>query len=902
MTIESGRRAWIFAIIAVATILSCRALAQQKSDDAVPPETANFARIDKLLAQMTLEEKMDLIRGEAEPEATSQGQAGYLRGVPRLHVPSLRMADGPPGLLTRVPAEAETATMGVAATFSVADAQANGVVIGREARSLGIDVVLQPFINIDRDITFDRGYNTFGEDPMLTAAMGAAEIEGAQSQDVMAMAKHYVAYDSNSFNIYVDPQTLREVYVAPFADAVKAGVASIMCSYNKLNGVFACDNADTLKTILKGEIGFQGFVTSDWGAVHNVTFVNNGLDMEMPGLIPRDSPFAGLMHSYFETQPPAGGPPPPPDLGAVAGILGGTIPEEPAPDHNALSTFPRDADPRTMRDVLKDGTVKTATITAAARRVLFEMDRFGYLDGKQKHTITVQDIEKNAEVIRKTSEDAAVLLKNDDVLPLKPGDSIAMIGPGAGQVDAIGTFGERSGGLTNRQVSPVGALNKIAPSAKVTFAVDDDMTGTPIPASALSHNGQPGLARTDAAGKSSTDAQIDFTAANHAALDANGTYTWKGTLTVPSAGDYWIYLQELGARGNFAIDAKPIARTGAMKGTVHGDVQHPSQDNAFPTTDGLDNVRRAVTLTAGSHEISVHASGDSSNLPEQVRLNWVTPEARARNRAAAIDTAKNARIAVVFVWTRGKPVFALPGDQDKLVEEVAAVNPNTIVVLNVSQPIAMPWLPKVKGVLQMWWPGDEGGWATAYVLLGKVDPAGRLPFTWARKLTDYPATDPKYPERSSAGVDGKTTFSEGVNIGYRWFDAQNIAPLYPFGFGLSYTTFKYTDLTATSAADGGLDVSIKIQNTGSVAGDEIPQIYLDAPNPAPRGPQFAPRTLAAFTRVTLGPGETRVVNMHVAARALEYWSVTQNRWVRATPRRVNLGTSERDLKLSVNAQ
>jgi beta-glucosidase len=899
---------WRWRAVAVttiaATVAACAALGQQQGDrSAAPSEKANFARVDKLLAQMTLEEKMQLIRGEAEPDATSQGQAGYLPGVPRLGVPSLRMADGPPGLLTRVPAQAETATMGVAATFSVVDAQANGVVIGREARSLGIDVVLQPFINIDRDITFARGYNTFGEDPMLTGAMGAAEIEGVQAQDVMAQAKHYVAYDSDSYNIFVDQQSLREVYAAPFADAVNAGVSSIMCSYNRVNGKFACDNADTLKTILKGEIGFKGFVTSDWGAVHNVAFINNGLDMEMPGLISRDSPFAGLMHTYFDTAAP-GAPPPPLDMSAVAGLLGGSIPEEPAPDPKAFDSFPRDADPKTMRDALKEGIVTEATITAAARRVLYEMDRFGYLDGKQKHAVTPQDIEKNAAVIRKTSEDGAVLLKNDGVLPLKASDldSLAMIGPGAGQVDAIGTFGERSGGLTDRQVSPADALKKIAPSAKVMFAVDDDMTGTPVPASALTHDGQPGLARMDGAGKSSVDEQINFTKANHAALEANGTYAWKGTLTVPSAGDYWIYLQVLGARGNFAIDGKPVARTGAMKGTVHGDIQHATQDNAFPTTDGLDNVRRSVTLTAGAHAITVNASGDTSNAPEQVRLNWVTPEDRQRDHQGAIDAAKGAHTAVVFVWTRGKPVFGLPGDQDKLVEEIAAVNPNTIVVLNVSQPIAMPWLSKVKGVLQMWWPGDEGGWATANVLLGKVDPAGRLPFTWAAKLADYAANDPAHPERSAAGVDGKTTFSEGLNIGYRWFDAQNTTPLFPFGFGLSYTTFKYTDLTATSAADGGLDVTVKIQNIGGVAGDEVPQVYLDAPNPQPEGGQFAVRTLAAFTRVTLGAGETRVVPMHVSARALEYWSVAQNRWVRATPRRVNVGASERDLRLAVNPQ
>src|SRR5271157_378181 len=187
----------------------------------VPPQPANDARIDKLLGQMTLEEKMNLIRGAVEAADTNQGQAGYLPGVPRLGIPSLRMADGPPGLLTRVPGQAETATMGVAATWSRHTAEDNGAVIGREARSLGIDVVLQPFINIDRDITFARGYNTFGEDPYLSGQIGAAEIRGIQSQHVMAQIKHYVAYDSDATDIWVDDQTLHEIYVAPFDAAIR---------------------------------------------------------------------------------------------------------------------------------------------------------------------------------------------------------------------------------------------------------------------------------------------------------------------------------------------------------------------------------------------------------------------------------------------------------------------------------------------------------------------------------------------------------------------------------------------------------------------------------------------------------------------------------------------------------
>jgi beta-glucosidase len=197
-------------LFAILTACAARGAAQS-----APPVVTGNTRVDKLLSEMTLDEKMALIRGDSEPPATNQGQAGYLPGVPRLGIPPIRMSDGPPGVLTRQPSQAETATMGLAATFSVKDAEDNGIVIGREAKSLGIDVVLEPFINIDRDITFGRGYNTYGEDPVLTGLMGAGLIRGVQGQGVMAQAKHYVAYDTDAGNVFVDPQTLREIYVAP---------------------------------------------------------------------------------------------------------------------------------------------------------------------------------------------------------------------------------------------------------------------------------------------------------------------------------------------------------------------------------------------------------------------------------------------------------------------------------------------------------------------------------------------------------------------------------------------------------------------------------------------------------------------------------------------------------------
>ena len=868
---------------------------------AVPAEKVNEARVDRLLQQMTLEEKMNLIRGGLEADTEYQGQAGYLPGVPRLHIPSLRFADGPPGLLTRIPSQAETATMGVAATFSLRDAEQNGIVIGREARSLGIDVVLQPFINIDRDLTFARGYNTFGEDPFLTGKMGAEEIRGAQSQGVMAQAKHYVGYDSDSYNVFIDQQTLHEVYVAPFEEAVRAGVSSIMCSYNRLNGPFACGNDNTLKTILRGEIGFRGFVTSDWGGVHSVQFINHGLDMEMPGDVSADSPFAAFMHNFFRTAAPVGGPPHALNMEDLAGILGGPIPEEPRNGGPDFSLFPRDADPKTMNESLRDGSITEATITQAARRVLYEIDRFGYLDGKQKHNITPQDIEANAAVIEKTAEDAAVLLKNEDhALPLKTEDlaDLALIGPTAGQVAAIGTFGERSPGLPERQVGPLAALQKLAPSAKITYAVDDDMTGTSIPAELLSHDGQPGLLRTESGGKTSVDPILDFTQTNHSALPPDSAISWTGELSVPADGEYWLYLQAIGARGRVLVDGKELGRTGAAKGTVHGDIQHSSQDNGLPTTDGLDNVRRAIQLTQGSHKLSVVITGDTSQAPAQIRLNWMTPKARQANHLAALAAARSAKTAIVFLWTRDKPSFGLPGEQNRLVEEIAAANPNTIVVLNTSQAIAMPWLPKVKAVLEMWWPGDEGGWATAKTLLGQNNPAGRLPFTWAKQLTDYPATDPAHPERSAKGVDGKTTFSEGVLIGYRWFDSQNIQPLFAFGHGLSYTHFEYSDMKATRSPDGGATVSIRIKNTGAVAGDEVPQVYLEAPTNRPAGVQFAERKLVAFDRLTLKPDESREVTLRIEPRQFQYWSTSTNAWVLPPgSRTLKAGSSSRDLKL-----
>ncbi len=877
-----------FLIVAAFIIPNITPVASAQS----APAMNRDAKVDSLLHQMTLKEKITMIHGAIEPAATFQGQAGYVAGIPRLHIPSLRLADGPPGVLTRVPAMAPTSTMGLAATFSTEDAKQNGVVIAGEARSRGIDVVLQPFINIDRDIAFGRGYNTFGEDPFLTGQMGAAEICGIQGQGIMSQAKHYVGYDTDGTNVFIGQQALHEVYVAPFAAASEAGVSSVMCSYNKINGKYACGNPDTLNKILKGEVGFQGFVTSDWGATHATDFINDGLDMEMPG------PILPGQVSYFVP-----GIPREPQKKETRSIdaFRNALPEEPPgePWHDNPEPWPT----TNLMEEVKSGQVSEETITRAAERVLDQMDKFGLLDGKSKHDITPSDIAAHAKIIQKTSEDSAVLLKDEDhVLPLKKSDlqSLAMIGPGAGQTIAVGRTTEKAVGLPEHEIGTVYTIRKLVPDAHIVYAVENDLTGIPVPAKFLSHSGQPGLERVGSGNSTRIDPQLNFTRSNGKALPANTTATWTGTLTVPVSGEYRLYLQIMGCFSNLRVDGKRVAMNYKM--IIHGDITQTGQDDVLPTTDGLDNLRVALDLAAGPHQLSVDVTPDTSNNPVQVRLNWVTPEQQKSNHDRAIAAARAAKTAIVFVWSRDSPLFALPGDQDKLIEEIAAVNPNTIVVMNVSQPVAIPWIHQVKGILQMWWTGDEGGWATANVLLGKVNPAGRLPFTWPKKLEDEAAEDPAHPERTGKGVDGKTTFSEGIFVGYRWFDKKKTDPLFPFGFGLSYSRFSYSGLHIAHATDGGLDVSFNLKNTGSVAGNEIPQIYIGEPEHRPANAEFAVRALCGFDRVHLNAGESKAVAIHVPLRSLQYWSIASDRWSTVPgPRRVYVGESSRDLRLNAVA-
>lgn len=861
------------AVTAVAALLTCSSGVGSSALAATSrPAVSGQSRVASLLARMTTDEKLTMIEGQAEAlSPNKQYQAGYLPGIQRLGIPSLKLTDGPPGVITRQDSTGMTATMGVAATFSESDAKANGVVIGRDARALGQDVVLEPFVNIDRDTSWDRGFNTFGEDPLLTGQTGAQEIKGIQSQGVMAQVKHYIAYDG-SMNVTVDSQTLHEIYLQPFADAVNAGVSSVMCSYNVINGYQACDNSQTLNDILRNELGFKGFVTSDWHGTYGVMNLNAGVDMEMPG------------GTYF----------------TMAALK------------NALAT----------------GSIQISRVNEAVGRILYEMDQFGLLTGSAKHSVTAENTAADEATVLKTAQDAATLLKNDDsALPLTSNDlsSLAVIGPGAGQTIATNSGGEAAGGLLSQQPSALATIKAetAGTGAHLTYAVADELTGTPIPASYFTTNGHPGLTRTDSHGATTSDPQVNFTSTNGAALRAGSTYSWTGDLNITTAGSYWLNIQALGAMGALEVDGKPLTIVGAgFRPVPRYGVVHPTDGNApTATMDGLANGRTLVSLSAGTHTLKIVATPDVSGRPVQIRLDWVTPHMQQANHDAAVAAAAAAKTAVVFAWNTGDGDLSapLPDDQDQLISDIAAVNPHTIVVLQSGQPIAMPWLSKVKAVIEAWYGGDQAGVAQADVLLGRVNPAGRLPFTWPATLDQEVTHQTAHPERTSNGVDAagavcgprgggphassvcKTTYSEGIDVGYRFYDSTSETPLFPFGYGLSYTSFSYSDLSVSkAAADGGLRASFKVTNTGSVAGDAVPQVYLGAPTTVPAGVQFAPRALAGYDRVHLAAGASTWVTIGVPVRQLQYWSDVSG-WTKALgTRKLVVGGNEHDTALNTS--
>jgi beta-glucosidase len=834
----------IGAVLVLGTALPAAASAAADGPDPACPWVGSHApvdhRVSQVLARMTLDEKITMVHG-----AAGSAYTGYVPGDARLCIPALKLQDGPVGVrmpdTTQLPAAAD-----LAATFDSALARGYGKVIGAEDKAKGVDVDLGPTVNIVRDPRWGRAFESYSEDPYLTGQIGAADIEGIQSQGVMAQVKHYAVYNQETNrntvadNAVVDDRTVHEIYTAAFGAIVdQARPSSAMCSYSSINGVYACENA-YLNDILENQFGFDGFITSDWGGTHStVASANAGMDMEMPD------------DTYF-------GP--------------------------------------ALKSAVQNGKVAQSRVDDMVTRIMREEFRFGLFDHPSPDTPTaVASTPADVATARKVAEDGAVLLKNqDNLLPLdaKKVHSIAVIGDGAGE-DALTAGGGSAAIAGTGTVTPFDGIKaRAGASADVQYAQGnmspngqlptvDGSYFTPPSGSGHGLRGQyfdnKTLDGTPVATRTDPTVSFDWTGKSPAAGLSSTNYSvkWTGTLAPPATGTY-----------TFGLSSDDGSRL-----FVNGkEVIDNWRDQASHTETAT------VDLTAGTPaqvEVDYYQSGGDAT----VNLGWELPNQDLLGQAVAL--AAKSDVAVVYAndfESEGSDLadIELPGTQNQLIAAVAAANPNTVVVLNTGSAVTMPWLDKVKAVFEAWYPGQESGNAIARLLYGDVNPSGKLPVTFPTSLDQVPAsTAAQWP-----GVNGQVRYSEGLDVGYRWYDAKNLTPAYPFGYGLSYTTFRFSNLHLDGARlreNGRIRVSADVTNTGKRAGAEVAQLYLTEPaatgEPADQ--------LKGFQKVELQPRQTKRVTFELSARDASYWNSDAQAWTLGAGKyTVHIGDSSRNLPLS----
>ena len=808
---------------------------------------ADRRSLEALVDAMSLEEKITLLHGARDP--SGRADTGYVAGIPRLGVPPLRITDGrpssdPDGVQTALPAP-----IARGASFSPSLARRAGAVLGREGRARGQNVLLRPNADVLRVPEARNRFESFGEDPVLIGRLVAEEVKGIQGEGVIATVRHFVAHTfedgRDRVSVELSVRALREIYLPAVRRALDAGVGSVMGAPNRVNGTFACDHEWLLTDLLKDELEFEGWVMSSWHARHSLEALQAGLDQELPGIPDASSPQA----VYF-------------------------------------------GDP--LRRAVRTGRVSEAVVDESVRRILDQLRRRGLLEASQPSSRSADPV-RGAAVAREIALSGAVLLRNEnEALPLPDDDALSLlvVGPPAQQLPSS-PHPRPEAALTEAE-SPLDALQRrLDDAASVEYVPGVDADGVPVPASALSPSESltsKGLRRSTDDGIKAIDPGVDFTGAE--ALPAGSSWTWTGTLTAPEDGTYTLRLQTAGGWGRLVVDGKLRAATGGTQHNVE----------ALPPSMGGSGAAARVELTAGeSVSLTVTAegacaSGETAQTPLEVRLMWVPPSRRRALCRRARSAARSADAALVFVSDQA-PLSAeaaslsLPAPQDALIRAVAATSPSTTVVLNTGGPATMPWLDEVDAALQMWYPGQAGGDATAALLTGDEDPGGRLPVTFPRRQADSPVHSPdRYP-----GVNGRVHYDEDVFVGYRWYDGQEIEPLFPFGHGLSYTQFSYSALTVHERGDGW-DVQFRIENTGERVGVAVPQVYVGRPDSSPV--PMSPTALAGFEKVELGPGEAATVTTTLDREALTYWSTTESDWKEPRgPRPVYVGASSRDLML-----
>ncbi len=925
-------------------------------DQMTPMDDETLAKtIDALMKTMTFEEKINLVSMNTDPE--NRSGVGYITGVPRLGVPESRMHDGPSGISTgtqNADSYVETTNMPLqlttSMTWSTDLVYAYGEALGKEHVSTGSGWQLGMQMDLARTPHWARAKDSFGEDYYLTSRLTVAQTQGLQENGGIAMAKHIGAYGTDgdtSLWLEVDEQTLHTAYLYPFETAAKeARVASIMGTYNRLNGFYTSSNSYLQIEVLRDMWNWQGAMVPDWGA-------NKEFSMS----------------------------------------LGTTISQENAENIEAK-----------FRSAASQGIMTIEDLNAAARTTLYaygvsgylnlvEIDENGYAKEEPGRTQPIRFertyeedraaglYDENNEVAKEIAEKGIVLLKNeDDTLPLTSEDytgdsSVALIGYGA--VNLVGgTGGERSFGVLEYMTTPYESMMEIAgEDANITAAVLNNVHGTDIPAELVfqsedgSENGwvrtngilsedvveqrgfggpggpqaeeeteepeapdpieNPGTELGSQVGIEEsihlTTGKRDFkNADNGTALTGEEAYTWTGYIEAPESGEYSFVIQTNGGTANVKIS-----------GAAEEDITATASDGVswdYYTTEGLNYSAAAATLEAGQrYKVVVTAQHTSAYRDQGVKLTWILPSQEETDMQNALKAAAENDTVVMFTRTGATghgPVFQTDFDisldeieQIKAVQQAAKENGNKFVLVVFGRSgfsFEGDWLEDTDALLVPFYAGQSAGTAIAELLTGVVNPSAKLtmtlPKTNADTLLTYgyydnPDAETNYnTERAGDQSQSEYTahYTEGLNFGYRWYDAEDVEPQYAFGYGLSYTTFEYSDYEVTVNDDHTIDVSVTVTNTGDVEGDEIVQVYLGAAE-VPEGVQMAEKQLAAFARIEdIEPGESKTATMQINERMLSYWDAslelieredgTKDKWVLATgDRDVMIGSSSDNL-------
>lgn len=830
-------------------------------------------RAQTLVEAMTLEDKVDFITGNV-----NNYYGFYNEGLEKYGIPALQMADGPVGVRIANPeiqnkqSTALPSAIGLAATWNTETAEQYGDLIGNEAFNTTHNVMLGPGLDIARNPFGARNFESLGEDPYLQGQMATSYVNAIQSNNVLVTAKHYLLNNQEKDRFTSDSQAseraINEIYARPFTSVIEnADLGSVMCSLNKVNGVYACENHDLLTDLLRDSLNFEGFVMSDYGAnVSTAESINAGLDLETPG-----EPY---------------------------GVWG-----------------------EKLLQAVNEGKVSEETVNQSAYRILYQMFDKGLFD-YPTHNKPI-NVAAHGEIARQIAAETMVLLQNKkEVLPLDTDKlaSIAVIGPDADTASAAG--GGSSLVNPTYTVSPLeGIKNRAGANVQVKYASGTD----PVNAGDIlpGPDAIPSSFLLPAADSKENGLKAEYWSNK----DMEGNPEYEHTAKQVSLNLGFYNFEGFNAQSS-KLDNLPTSLNGMMSARYTGIINVPkSGEYTLSTTsygsskvyiDGnlvidnageqLNTIEKTVTLEANkNYDVKIEyktdykdASGNDNG--GQLRFGWEASDIIVdKNINDAVNLAKKSDVAVILTRTYDSEGYVdrsdmeLPNNQEQLIKEVAKVNKNVVVVNESGIAVKMgDWKDSVASIVQAWYPGQEQGNAVADVLFGDVNPSGKLPVTFPVNENSTPvSSEEQYP-----GIDEAVKYTEGVFVGYRGYEQAGIEAAFSFGHGLSYTDFKYKNLkTKVKSAKKSTEptVEVTVKNTGDVTGSEVVQVYTGK---LPSKIETAPKQLAGFKKVELKPDKEKKLTLKLDAKAFSYYDEQKNEWV--TPSGevpVYVGSSSTDIRL-----